>query len=360
MPRRPAHRTARRSGLGWLAGAGVLTVGAMSALALSAASTASAAPSPHYHAGSDTATFTVTGVLDHNCLVSAGGTEVWIKPGDSIKFNSALAGINLGSLSLTLGSLGGLNVNAVVDGSTSHARHVSITNGQATNFAAAADLSPGDHTLSWTAESVSVLGGLVPSIPLSQSNLKSGASLSWRGVIHVTDSAPQCKLTVSTPSVGISVGPIHVSVPPVNVPGVKVPTGLPSVPNLNPSGSKSPTPSGGIHYTPPPVSVPDEVVPKGDTGAVYPGAGNTGYYGGPVDTGVGRVGGASSAKVASAPPVTGDGVHFKPAAKAKTVDLASSEPKPSGEIPVLLAIGAILALALVAGLYARLYLLRRT
>ncbi|HEV7206488.1 MAG TPA: hypothetical protein VGN18_17920, partial [Jatrophihabitans sp.] len=46
--------------------------------------------------------------------------------------------------------------------------------------------------------------------------------------------------------------------------------------------------------------------------------------------------------------------------KNKTIDLASADKSPSGQLPVILAILAIIALAMVAGTYARLYLIRRS
>ncbi|MEO8887717.1 MAG: hypothetical protein ABI301_04200, partial [Jatrophihabitantaceae bacterium] len=91
------HREIERTrGRRWLAAGAGLAVAGAAVLAMTPASAAST-PKPNYHAGSDRATFTATGVLDSNCKVSTGGTEVWIKPGDLINFDSAAAGIDLAS-----------------------------------------------------------------------------------------------------------------------------------------------------------------------------------------------------------------------------------------------------------------------
>jgi hypothetical protein len=204
MPGRHEQRPASGLGLRWMAGAvGLGIAGAAAGTAILAAAPAGAAstPTPAYHAGSDTATFTVTGVLDSNCLVSTGGTEVWIKPGDAINFKSALAGIKLGPLSLGTDKVIGMNVTALIDHTkTSAGQTVSVSAGHVTVFPKTGQkaLSAGAHTLAWTATSISVqavvLGVLGPifTVPLSSSELNSGASLSWSGVIHVTDDAAQC------------------------------------------------------------------------------------------------------------------------------------------------------------------------
>jgi hypothetical protein len=370
MPGRHQHKRARqrhRRGLSWLAAAaaGVAGLGA-TVLALSATDSAAAAPTPSYHAGSDTATFTVLGVLDSNCLVSTGGTEVWIKPGDAINFTSSLVGIDLAGLNVSLGAVAGLDVSAVIDGGTTHKQSFSVSGGKTTPFPGTkyAPLGPGDHKISWTATGVPLVGGLI-TLPLSVNDLKSGASLSWTGVIHVTNDAPQCKLSVSTPKTQISVGPIKVSVPPVTVtlPGVTIPTTLPSVPNLNPTpgktggapkpGGKTTSASAGL------LPVPARVVPQGNGDGVFGNIGTGGYNAGSPPGGTTRLGNnAPLLPVSKSTATSSAAARQNSTGKDKTIDLAAGRPA-SSQIPVILAILAMIALVLVAGTYARLFLLRR-
>ena len=369
----------------WLAGLGIALVATLIALFVVPSGSAGAAPKASYTAGSDTATFTVTGVLDHNCLVSTGGTEIWIKPGDDIKFNSSLAGISVGDAvaGQTLGGLlnsllqpsqvAGLDVTAqIYTGKT--AQTLTVSGGKTTTFPSSTQqaLSAGDHKVTWQATGLALLPGLTKSsIPLSSSALKSGTELSWTGVIHVTKNAPQCKLTVGTPQTKISVGPVHVSVPPMNVsvPGVTLPTSLPSVSDLNPS-SAAPTTAAGTRstasaapaYKPPALSVPQKVVPAGDgsDGSDGGAGGNGGFRLGLTTNGSnGQLAAGSSttgdsSASASSGAQSGDGSN-----SSSPVDLASSSSAPSGQLPVLLAILAVITLAMVAGIYARLYLLGR-
>jgi hypothetical protein len=285
MPGRHQQRPPRRLGLRWLAGAlsvGIVATAGAAIMATANPAGAAPTPNPSYHPGADPATFAVTGVLDGNCQVSTGGTEVWIKPGDKINFDSSLVGLNLPVITNLVSILGGkavgLNVTAVVDADTAHAQTIKVVGGKTTVFANAANLSSGDHTLTWTADSVAVLpilnglGGLDSpiNVQLSSNALKSGASVKWNGTIHVTNDTAQCKLAVATPQVGINVGPVEVTVPPINV-GIPAPN-LPNLPNL-PSipglpggggpttpGGNATTPGGGIHYTPPSLTVPEQAM----------------------------------------------------------------------------------------------------
>lgn len=370
----------RRFGRRAVVATAAAAVAAASSAALLAAGPASAAPRPNYHPGQDRATFTVNGVLDGNCLVSVGGTEVWIKPGDSIKFGSSLAGISvsdavagkrlgglLGGL-LAPSQVAGLNVSAVIDPGKSSQRRFSVKGGTTTVIRG---LSGGNHRLNWSASSLELVPGLSSTtIPLSSSSLKSGAKMSWSGVVRVTKDAPNCKISIATPKTQISAGPVKVTVPPVkvNVPGVKLPkVKLPSLGNLVPKSKKAGSsnsgstsrPSSGLHYSPYPVTVPERVVPRGG-GIAGSGGGDGGAYNGVLPAGTqGGVAalpsngsGASGAKNGSNPSAAA-------ANSPRTVDLATSVKSPSAQLPVILAIIAVLALALVAGVYARLYLLRR-
>lgn len=380
MPR-ARHRSEQRRGrvTRWLAGATGLACAAAAVMTFGTAAGASPAPSPHYHAGSDTATFTVAGVVDANCPISTGGTEVWIKPGDKVNFKSGLAGISVAGLGLDLGPIAGLNVSAVIDQGTSHQQTLSVAGGKTTVFPSSSQraLSTGDHTLAWTANSLAALSilGLPLNVPLTSSALKSGASLSWQGVIHVTSNAPQCKLAVGTPKIDITAGPIHVTVPPINV-GVPLPNiQLPGVgsgntttthpkTSTNPKSGKNATTGNPFKLGPAQIPISELVVPKGD-GAYVPGSGGyvgsdgSGYGGvlasliGGSDTPLPNV--ANGKAIAAGTPNAASNTSAKPA--GQQVDAAKQAP--SGQMPVILAIIAIIALSLVTATYARLYLLRK-
>jgi len=359
MSGRGRHAVTRRRGWRWLAGVTGLAVAGAAVLTMSPAH-AAPDPSPNYHPGKDKATFTVTGVLDSNCLVSTGGTEVWIKPGDSIDFDSALAGIDLATLGLTTKQIAGLNVSARIDGKV-------VADVAAGTDTTVANLSAGDHTLTWTAKSIALLPGLLgavlPPVPLSSSALQAGASLDWSGVIHVTDSAPTCKLAVAAPSGTISLGPVKVPLPSVTV-AVPEPT-LPDLGGLLPGGSSktsgsgsghSSAPSSGTNYTPPGLTIPEQVVPTGyGNGAGTVGGGGFGNalpdLGGNLVNGAPDSGGAEAAPSGSSSPASAR-------VSSNAADLAAN-PTPSAQLPVLLAILAIIALSLVTATYASLYLLRR-
>lgn len=378
---RVAGRRGRRShclrqrGLRWIAGAAAFGVAAASVIAtapLGDAPVSAATPRPHYHSGSDTATFTVTGVLDSNCLISTGGTEVWIRPGDAINFKSSLVGIDIASINpLGLLHIAGLNVDAVIDQGTSHQQKIHVTGGKTTAFPNAARLSSGDHTLTWTSNSVNVLGVADP--PLSPNNLSAvGASLSWSGIIHVTTTAPQCKLAVSTPTIHAHVGPINITVPGVSV-GVPTPNLGTVLPSLTQPGTphkshtttvpkKKTTSRTGFVYTPMGPSIPDLVVPQGGGTGVF---GDTGGFGGVLPGGSGgsvlaggALPGASTSGGRSSSGNSSSNGFTSPQLANNAVNATNASP--SGQLPVVLAIIAIIALSLVTATYARLFLLRRS
>jgi hypothetical protein len=366
----PSQRVATRLLTGSLS---VALAGTAAGAALLLAGPATASPTPSYHAGSDTATFSVTGVLDHNCPVSTGGTEVWIKPGDTINFDSSAVGINIkavdGLLTGTIGQVAGLNVAGTIDAGTKQAQSFTVVGGKTTKFTNAKNLSAGDHTITWTAKSLAVLpllSGILPglgsltNVPLSSSTLKSGASLAWAGVIHVTTNAPQCKLGVATPKVAISVGPVHVTVPPLNV-NVPVPN-LPTLPGGGGGGGTTPPGGGGGggggggnggggHYTPPPTTVPEQVMGGIGGGVVTNGGATT-------QLGTGLPDQSTATGTAGSPPALPNPSASSQPSVPNLAGLTSNK-APAAQLPVLLAIIAIIALSLVTATYARLYLLRR-
>ena len=310
-----------------------------------------------------------------------GGSVVGIHPGDSVDLKPSaipLAGLNaLGGLGDALtGLLSGLTGFQVVlhHGSLPGLTH-DITLGscggqpdQKVTFPKA-----GTYTFTWSAKSFGLLGCLTP-VELDGNQLqKYGVALKtsteWIGKVVVATDPPSGGLSVQLPGISVAPSVGGVQLPTVGVPGANLPT-IPVVPpSLNPglpTGSKPSTPtdgssgSGGINYTPPGGLIQDSVVPKGygpDEGSGHnPDAALNsvllnGLHGGtgavPNSLSGGAVQGNSGGQ---APPV--------PIRSGQPIDLAANR-APAGQMPVLLAILAIIALSLVTATYARLYLMRR-
>jgi hypothetical protein len=319
----------------------------------------------------------------------AGGSLIGIHPGDSVTFSAA------GVPTAGLEKLGLGNLIPIVD---------NLLNG-ATRFQVRANFAnlPGGHNgtilhgkktahfdfphtgvynFTWTVQKVTVLSTLlgtqtqVSTINLNgnelrQAGIKLNAHNQYVGQVVVRKHPPSGGISVQLPSVHVSPSAPGVGqLPKVGVPGVRLPTVPVSGPNVSvpnvPGG-----PSGGNHggaggkhgggsknFPGPPVSVPQEVVPKGDNAIVIPGSDNAGklpvYHGTDAflpTSGSGNK--ASGSGGANSQPRSRD------VAKHRTLGLASKPGTPSGQLPVLLAIISIIALALVAGTYARLFLLRR-
>lgn len=347
-----------RSKLRWLAGVSGGFIAAAVLLALT--------PSSANASGDQVkATFSVTGVSTSNCAVSAGGSDVYVKPDEELDVKSSVVGLTALGLPLDLSKVAAFKGALIVDEGTSNQQKLDISD----NWQKLS-LGKGDHSFKWTVDSVKLLGGLlyVP-LHLSSSVAKAGANLTYTGTIHVTADAAKCGISVQVPGVGVSASvtklpPVSVSLPgvKVNVP-VSVPslTGLPSLPHVggSSSGSKpskpaasSSTAGGGE------LPVPARVVPKGDGQAIYGNAGGYGTNGLANSNG----GGAGTNLLPAAKPSTSAAapvLQQDSTGKHKTIDLAASKADSTGQFSVILAIVAIIALSVVAATYARLYLLRR-
>ncbi|HEY2298859.1 MAG TPA: hypothetical protein VGH43_14085 [Jatrophihabitans sp.] len=204
---------------------------------------------------------------------------------------------------------------------------------------------------------------------LTQNNVKVTDNAVYSGSIVVADNPPAGKIGVQLPSQSVSVkaGPVHTS---VNLPGatVGVPNpipsitkGLPKPPGLpgsggGKSGSKGGS-SGNVNYTPPAVTVPEKVMPHavnmggGGQRYVAPGAGNAGAIGGHIVA-------PPEKATATAQPVTHPSDVANAAANKKPVDLSQGSDT-GQQLPVILAVLAILALSVVTAGYARMVLLKR-
>lgn len=308
-----------------------------------------------------------------------GGSTIGIHPGDSVSFAAATAptaGLEkLGLSSLLTGLSGGITgYQVVADFSHLPGGAANTTLGYHGRASVTFTFAKtGTYDFTWTAKSLQLLG-LVPisldGNQLAKAGVKLNAANQYVGQVVVSANPPAGNIGVQLPSVGATpqVGPVRL--PPVKVPGTKVnvPVTVPStaLPHLPSPGHAPSKPSSkpassvpGLSYLPPGESNQDRVMPPGydDNGGaglgpnsdlavlLNPhGAGIGVTPNGPApDNGVAAIPGASTGK----------------AGKARAVDVATSEPPVGQQMPVLLAIVAIIALSLVTAAYARLYLLRR-
>ncbi|MEO6885176.1 MAG: hypothetical protein ABI232_02665 [Jatrophihabitantaceae bacterium] len=349
--------TARRVGRGsrWLATAAGLAIAGATVLAMAPAGAAPVTPVA--------ATFGLTGVTTSNCpSLSTGGADIWVTPGGELDFKTSLASVNLLSIPISTALIAGLDGELVIDPTAKVPTKIAV---QTTKVEKLATLGTGDHAYTFTATAVNV-GGLLP-IPLNAGSVRTGLSLVWKGTIHVTTDAAKCGISVSTPAVGIQLpgmAPIvilpQITVPTIAVPNL-VPTGLPlpGVTKSTTSASKAPA-TGAPAYAGMPVTIPDLVVPKGDGPAVGGGIGILPAFGAELPA----FGGSGvpqpltgSTSTPSALPITTAGAA-QPAAQSQSVELASS-PSSTAQMPVLLAIIAVIALSLVTATYAKLYIARK-
>jgi hypothetical protein len=346
MPGRRQERPTSRFGLRWVAGAlGVAIAASAGLIAMQGA-----------HASTPTvnATFSVTGVTTSNCSTSIGGGDIYLPPGGALNLKTSLVSLNLLGLSVSTSGITGLDGTLIIDPASSTPTKVTVTTTNATTITG---LSTGDHPYKWTATAVHV--GLL-TIPLSPTttSLSGGVSLTYTGKVHVTDQAALCGASIELPGVGISASasglpPIGITLSPIAAPTLPLPS-LTSIPNVVPSVPVDSTtvPAGGNGGTSTATGecVPCEVVPN-------PGGG--GFGGAGPDAGsVTRIGSALHEGLAAGSAPSGTATDSDTTTTTKRIDLAANK-APAAQMPVLLAIIAIIALSLVTATYARLYLLRR-
>jgi plastocyanin len=180
------------------------------------------------------AELTVTGVATDEC--PTGGTQVFVKPGDTVVFTTSLAGMNLGALSgvkvgtlslpsgISTSNITGFRSQLVFSGEGAHT--VSLDTSYTRTFGSA-----GTYNFAWTAQQLDVkftLLGLSKTATVNLSTQAPGVaasgSLSWNGQVVVSDRATQCGLSVQVPSVSVSASAAGHTVPPLQVPGPTVPT----------------------------------------------------------------------------------------------------------------------------------------
>lgn len=367
------HTQRNRSGLQWVAGA--IGVSAAAAAVIFGGSPAGAASTVSTQ-------LTLAGVASPGS--PTGGTTVGVHPGDTI--NLSASSLPTAGAPSALGS----TLNSLVGGLTGF--EVKITKSSVPGLAAGTVLSSvacpgtkqtvtispakGTYAFEYSASSVALIpliGGCTTPLAidlsgaqiaaLSAHNVSVNASNVYTGEVVVATDPPTGGISVQVPGVTVapSVGPI--GLPTIGVPKLPIPTipvtvpSLPGVPGGPSSSTTAPTPGGGTsHYTPPPTTVPQRVVPSGMTDG-----GMGGGFGGALpDTG----GGAATDGASPLPAAPGAGGATSTAAPIPggstkhEVAYASNNP-PIAQLPVILAIVAIIALSLVTATYARLYLLRR-
>lgn len=384
MPDRHQVSAGRRPRTRWLVGAAGVAVAGATLLAFTPAGAATTV----------NAQLSLTGVATSTSI--AGGSEIGIHPGDTVNFKASAvptAGLdNIPTLGPVLSSLlhtvlGQYQV-VVSFGSSfpGGAQTVTLggpTSGKCAGVPAKSFTFPakGNYTFTWKVQYVLpiLLGCTKSSIGAANLNLlaKAGVALnatnSWVGKVVVADNPPKGGISIQLPGVSVAPNIGGHQLPTLGLPGVTLPTLNVPVPNLNSSKPGSGSDGGGSHSgaTPPPTDIPNvipvpaQVVPRGSGDAVF---GDGGFNLGTLPLGDSALGNltnpsanlpVSNSKVATTAPEPGAKTEQKSTGKHKTIDLASGKSS-TGQLSVVLAIIAIIALTMVAATYARLYVLRRS
>jgi hypothetical protein len=374
MPARHAGRPDSAGRLRWIAGAiGVAIAGA-----------AIFAVAPANAAGTTVdAQLSLSGVATQSSVL--GGSLVGVHPGDTVDFKASglpTAGLDnipaLGKLvnSLLSPLLGQFQV-VVHLGSNfpGGARSVTV-GGPATGPCKGVPDLPvtfpnvGTYNFTWDIQYVLpiLLGCTHNGVSSANLNLLKGAGIAlnasnqWTGQIVVADHPPTGGIGIQLPGISVAPSlPVLGQLPTLGLGGatVQLPVTLPKIPL--PTGGHGGGGTGTTGSTPPPGngSTAPECVPcvvmtevgNGGTGtAVAPDAGNVSQIGNGLSDG-GAVNPNNGGGTASTHGGSGVVTH-------KQVNLAANK-APAAQMPVLLAIIAIIALSLVTATYARLFLLRR-
>jgi hypothetical protein len=367
-------RSARGGGLRWLAGGIALAIAGAITLATASASA---------DAKTVNAELSFSGIATNANIL--GGAQIGVHPGDTVNFVPSTiptAGLtNIpglgGALDTLLQSLLGratgyqvtLHLPATFPGG---ARNVTLGACSPKKNLTVAFPAKGDYTFTWSAVSISPLCLLPANIgslagnQLKNAGIALNATNQWVANIHVATDAVDGGISIQLP--GVSIAPSLPGIgqlPTVGLPGLNLPTipisipGLTgNLPGLGTSSSAGAGSSGGpsgLNYTPPSIPIPEKVVP-------YPNVG-VGIGSGPLDGGFGTL--PTTTESSSAPaPASSAGATTPSSAPStqpsKQAEAASSTKLTSAQLPTLLAILAIVALALVTGTYARLYMMRQS
>lgn len=322
-----------------------------------------------------------------------GGAQVGVHPGDTVIMHAsavptagAPAGLS-GALSGLVAGVAGLQVK-ITGGNLPGVHHYPVTLGKVAHCGGIAalplrSLAKGSYSFHYVVQKISLATSVLGAVTgcnkttvtptrdqlgaLTRNNVKVTDNATYSGTIVVATNPPGGHIGIQVPSQSVSVkaGPVHTS---VNLPGAKV--GVPNpVPGITSHLPKPPNAAGGnggnnqgshnsggnVDYTPPALTVPEKVMPHAVN---YGGKGGTRYTL-PDHSVAGHIVAApqKAQPTATASPVS----HPSDVANAqgkKTVDLAGGGGF-GKQLPVVLAIAAILALSVVTAAYARMVLLRR-
>lgn len=320
----------------------------------------------HAEATKATATLTLTGMVDSNCQVSVGGTTAYVRPGGTVTIKPSLAGLSV--------SYGGLTIP--ITSSKVASFRDTVTIGQKKHVLEKSTdqivLKNVQHTqqIEWSADAVVLnlpwpLGTVTVKLNGSNVSLPAKGKLSWSGKI-IASKNTDCGVQLQTPSISVSAPGISVGVPGQTLsapnPVSSLTKVLSKLPHPQSSSSPAKHPSSGsaggppIKYTPPPTTVPQKVMSKAGNN---PGGGGGGF----VAPKAGNAGGGAAGPVRSSSSTGPKSIaNPSPAAKinhAKSRHLAEPARLGGAQLPVLLAILAILALSMVTATYARRHLLKR-
>ena len=352
---------------------------------------------PASAATTTTAQLSLTGVVvdSHH---PAGGSEVGIYPGGTVKFTSSpvptagldALGLNglVDTLNGVLGSVANLQIK-VTFGANFPGGAKTVTLGSSASCDGAVTSTSftfpkvGTYSFVWSAQKVSLLSGVLGAVTqkcqtdtlnlnadgnqLQKAGVALNAKNQYVGNVVVATTPPSTGIGIQIPSVGASPSVSGLpGLPSIGISGTTVNVPVPSVGNIipglsgsssaKPSTAHSASPSYGYSRMPAPIAA--SVIPDG--------------YGCCV---VAQDGSGVSAQNASANGVAGGGSGVVPSGSAHAsgaaadgstgsssngpVDLAAGRTSSAG-LPVVLAILAVVALSLVTVMYTRLFLTRRS
>ena len=378
MPGRHQASPGRRPRLRWLLG---VAGGAIIAATIMALQPAAAANTVN-------AQLSVTGVATKANIL--GGSDIGVHPGDTVDFKAsalptaglenipALGNVLRDLLSTALGQFQVVvNFGPNFPGGAQTVTLGGPKTGKCAGLPSKSFTFPnkGTYNFTWHVQYVLplLLGCAKNGIGDADLNLlsKAGVALNatnaWVGKVIVANNPPPGGISIQLPGVSVAPSIAGHQLPTIGVPGITLPTIAVSVPNLTSvpglpgtghstgnNGGSTPTDSASVE-----IPVPAEVVPGQngvpadisggfDTGALS-GGGNGSLSGGL--TGV-TSSGKGEATVKKPTTIT-----QRSTGKHKTIDLAASRPS-TGQVWVVLAIVAVIALTFVAATYARLYMLK--
>jgi hypothetical protein len=369
MPARHAGRPVSTGRLRWAAGAVCVAIAGAAIFATNPA-----------HASSTTtdAQLSLSGVATKSSVL--GGSLVGIHPGDTVDFKASglpTAGLDnvpaLGKLvnSLLSPLLGQFQV-VVHTGANfpGGARDVTIGGPSSGPCKGVPDLAVtfpnnGTYNFTWNIQYVLpiLLGCKSTGVSNADLNLLKSAGIAlnvanqWVGQVVVANNPPKGGIGLQLPGIQIAPSlPVVGQLPTLGVtlPAVQLPVTLPTLPGAG----KSTTPGtgdngGGNSGGGGGLCVPCIVMPNvgnGGGGGVAPNANNVTQLGNGLSD-LGHVTGSDGTVPTGSAPAT-------PPSTTRHVDLAANK-APAAQMPVVLAIIAIIALSLVTATYARLFLLRR-